>query len=371
MKEIQLHGEEGKARNYGDLSTDKSPKAQLSKVVQGEEDGKVHKVFFSSLTPNQEVESAHLNNCCLCFVWAAFSVAMNTSWNFLSNFLFFAGNVCYVWISLNDLHNDATGEFDDDLFNMLNFSGAILFLLNPVSDFLANWAENKAIEINESLHDADFISSNSDPPSLRKRDSVDSERHEMVSSENATLFTMSRDVDWNKWVAILFFFGSLLYLWQAFLDAYDEEAVYYDALDLIASHVFLIDSILAIIAWEVGRRADAGTSRQRWIFVLNPHMLDWSGWGDLLFLLGSILDAAVSYMHPPTYSARLIHTLELSSNLLWMVDAMLYTIGYCFGQDLRRKFGNKEYTSLAHVEDLEHMEAHSRDALGINEIELT
>lgn len=26
-------------------------------------------------------------------------------------------------------------------------------------------------------------------------------------------------------------------------------------------------------------------------------------------------------------------------------------IGYCFGQDLRRKFGNSEYTSLAHVEE--------------------
>ena len=28
-------------------------------------------------------------------------------------------------------------------------------------------------------------------------------------------------------------------------------------------------------------------------------------------------------------------------------------VGYCFGQDLRRKFGNSEYTSLSHVEEEE------------------
>ena len=103
-----------------------------------------------------QVDSAGLNNMCLCALWALFSLVMNTRWNFISNFLFFAGNVCYVWISVNDLKFDDTGQYDNELFNLLNFSGAILFLLNPVSDFLANWAENKATEINESLHDAEI-----------------------------------------------------------------------------------------------------------------------------------------------------------------------------------------------------------------------
>ena len=78
-------------------------------------------------------------------------------------------------------------------------------------------------------------------------------------------------------MAVLFFVGSVLYLWQAFLDAYYEDADYYDALDLVASHVFLLDSILAIVAWHVGRQQDIGTSRQRWICALNPRDLDWSG----------------------------------------------------------------------------------------------
>lgn len=201
---------------------------------------------------------------------------MNTRWNFISNFLFFAGNVCYVWISVNDLHFDDTGEYDDALFNFLNFSGAILFLLNPISDFLANWAENKAIEINESLHDTEMINSGSSGRNGKEAEvQPGSDKHDSVSANRVCFETT--EVDWNKWVAILFFVGSVLYLWQAFLDAYDEDAPYYDALDLAASHVFLLDSFLGIIAWQVGRLQDAGTSRQRWVFALHPGRLDWSG----------------------------------------------------------------------------------------------
>lgn len=201
----------------------------------------------------------------------------------------YIGNFFYVWISINDLKslNATTGEemdsgSDDTLFNFLNFSAAILFLLNPVSDFLANWAENKVTEMNDTLQHKDYstkdIHSKAETVSVKKQ-----------------LFTID-GLDWNKWVAIVFFVGSALYLWQAFLDAQLEDVTYYQALDITASHVFLFDSILALRAWYVARCDDAGTSRERRVFTFNPRKLDWSGWGDFLFFAGSILDAAVSYM---------------------------------------------------------------------------
>lgn len=221
------------------------------------DDGQVTKVFSSTLTPYEEVEDVRAGVFCLDCFQSGFSLLLNTRWPFISNFLFFAGNGLYVYESVLDLRSlDANSSEDESFYNFLNFTAAILFILNPVSDFLGNWAENEVSEMNDRLHHVEMGSKAQD--------------EHYANSEDAR-------VDWNKWVAIVFLLGSLLYLWQAGLDACDPESSYYVALDITASHVFLFDSILGLIAWRVGRQEDFGTSRQRWVFVWNPWLLDWSG----------------------------------------------------------------------------------------------
>lgn len=81
-----------------------------------------------------------------------------------------------------------------------------------------------------------------------------------------------------------------------------------------------------------------------------PKSLDWSGWGDWLFFIGSILDFSISFMD--NASDMLQFTFALISSLFWMIDAMFYLVGYTYGQDVRRRFDYGYYTSLSLVQDL-------------------
>mmetsp|Transcript_18133 Transcript_18133/g.20498 ORF Transcript_18133/g.20498 Transcript_18133/m.20498 type:complete len:183 (-) Transcript_18133:1268-1816(-) len=67
------------------------------------------------------------------------------------------------------------------------------------------------------------------------------------------------------------------------------------------------------------------------------------------FFVGSLLDAAISYME--NFPMKVQVVFALVSDFLWMLNAILYTIGYIYGQDVRKRFANKYYTSLVHVEE--------------------
>eukprot|EP00924_Labyrinthula_sp_SR-Ha-C_P007078 snap_masked-scaffold_8-processed-gene-8.39-mRNA-1 protein AED:1.00 eAED:1.00 QI:0/0/0/0/1/1/2/0/201 len=156
------------------------------------------------------------------------------------------------------------------------------------------------------------------------------------------------EFDYDKLVAQIFFIGSLFYLFLAFMDKYNPDFEWYDLIDKFTSHLFVVDAIAGILGWYTSRTTlnDALESNQvkfkRRLFSLDPYVLDFSGWGDWLFLLGSFLDAAISYLRNDELSWKL----TLVSDSLWTVDAILYCFAYYFGQSLRRKKENAYYTSL-------------------------
>jgi len=121
------------------------------------------------------------------------------------------------------------------------------------------------------------------------------------------------------------------------------------ALDIFASHLFILVSGLAVFGWKIDRDDNWGGSRQRLLLSCKPSKTDWSGWGDWSFFVGSLLDAAISYME--NFPMKVQVVFALVSDFLWMLNAILYTIGYIYGQDVRKRFANKYYTSLVHVEE--------------------
>lgn len=50
----------------------------------------------------------------------------------------------------------------------------------------------------------------------------------------------------------------------------------------------------------------------------------------------SSLCFVTQFRNPPVFSPRLIYSLELTSNILWMVDALLYTIGMYFYYETKK-----------------------------------
>ena len=115
----------------------------------------------------------------------------------------------------------------------------------------------------------------------------------------------------------------------------------------LASHVFVVDAAFAVVGWKVNRDRVRNTERERLLFSCNPLLLDWSGWGDWSFFFGSLLDAFISYLAGTPVKVQ--NYCALISDSLWTMNSILYTLGYCYGQDVRKRFANKYYTSLNHV----------------------
>lgn len=218
---------------------------------------------------------------------------------------------------------------NEDLKTFLNFFGAFLFLANPISDFMGNWAEDKVIEIHERISD-------NDSQTISEPHSKEDELEEEIIEEN--------QINYDKIVAIIFFFGSLIYVYLAFLDFYNPESNFYEPIDIFASHLFVIDSGIGLIGWNVNRMLTLNSARARYLLTFDPYLVDWSGYGDLSFFIGSIIDAIISYTEG--YPLKTQYYLSLYSDSLWLINSVLYTIGYCYGQDVRRRFANKYYTSL-------------------------
>eukprot|EP00511_Aplanochytrium_stocchinoi_P004250 CAMPEP_0204824086 /NCGR_PEP_ID=MMETSP1346-20131115/2135_1 /ASSEMBLY_ACC=CAM_ASM_000771 /TAXON_ID=215587 /ORGANISM="Aplanochytrium stocchinoi, Strain GSBS06" /LENGTH=476 /DNA_ID=CAMNT_0051951045 /DNA_START=283 /DNA_END=1713 /DNA_ORIENTATION=+ len=337
------------------------------------------------------------------------SFAINSRWVLCSNLLYFLGQACFLVSDIIDLRaldddisipdtgmNVSGGQQEDideevyagdpyyhwyediDTVQMyLCYAGAILFLLNPISDFMGSWAEEKVSQIHESLHyenrkverirkqthnysdNVDVHSSRptrvrGDNQEVGSGDERDSDRitHKKLNSGWWCCNVLGIDpeeVNWDMQVARLFFVGSVLQLWQTHLDWEDPDVYYYLALDIFASHLFILVSGLAVFGWKIDRDDNWGGSRQRLLLSCKPSKTDWSGWGDWSFFVGSLLDAAISYME--NFPMKVQVVFALVSDFLWMLNAILYTIGYIYGQDVRKRFANKYYTSLVHVEE--------------------
>lgn len=151
-------------------------------------------------------------------------------------------------------------------------------------------------------------------------------------------------INYDQLTATLFFLASILYVYLAYLDGYNSESYLFAPISIFASHLFVLISFLTLVGWKVNREENEDTPQQRYLLAPDPYQLDWSGWGDWSLLVGSLIDAGISYTDdwPP----RTQYFLSLFSDLFWMLNAVLYTVGYVYGQDVRRRFASKYYTSL-------------------------
>lgn len=133
-----------------------------------------------------------------------------------------------------------------------------------VSDFMQYWAEMQVTQIIEEKDHVD-----------KRCDSMD-KRHESIDGimdckdDNHTnkLSTMllsidMEEVNWDKWTAIVFFLGSSLSLFQAYLDWKHPTIYYYQALDILTSTLFVVDSIICLIGWAVARKVNLNTVEER------------------------------------------------------------------------------------------------------------
>lgn len=221
-----------------------------------------------------------------------------------SNTAFFLGSIFYVWIAISDVVAYESGSMDDDAFSsespsmspsdenskgddeygawdelnllfsykVVSCAGAFGYVANAIIDFAMATMEMKA--------------------EVRRGRYGDDPRLELGV---ALTFGIAASCD---------FVGAL---------TFDEDAPSYTA-SSAAVHVYLLNALLVI----TGRR---------------PNFASWpeafTGAGDILFLIGSVIDVVISYFLTPEAALPTLKTMawwNLASAVLWFVDSILYIL---------------------------------------------
>jgi hypothetical protein len=149
--------------------------------------------------------------------------------------------------------------------------------------------------------------------------------------------------DWALNGYALFVIGSILYYIEAIApyipDSTSDDAaeIYYDGvlyedkasakMDLTACVIFLVESIIYIVGWHLGRR-----ELRREALQLRPYHEDWNFWGNWLFFFGSIIYQIISVMQYNGLEEYVCNVLNLFNSLLFLLDSVLYTFAMFHGE---------------------------------------
>lgn len=144
------------------------------------------------------------------------------------------------------------------------------------------------------------------------------------------------DIDFRLWQSVFFLLPSALYVVECFLDPNVVVVSrlnlmrsegwscpdFATAVDHTASCLFLVGSFVSIAGRYVAIRQ---TARENSLVVFQvwkaEHFFDvnWSAYGDGLFVIGSVFAVHCSFTPD--------RTVEITSDVLWLVDAVLYMFG--------------------------------------------
>ena len=261
-----------------------------------------------------------------------------------SNLLFLVGASIQTYLAIWDVvdatadaadsaeeddKNAATEYLDDFLdhdvssrvYYLLNSMGPFLFILNAIVD--VKWATTLPPSRDGGLELHGHISSVFRGLPFRA-----------VLNREEGAYTVEADVLGKLWdlaSAVTFGLGASLEFYGTFFDDDDPNAVHAKGffltgyrVNMIAMHIYLISGLLAVHKDRSLICYPGGSIARRLIAC-----------GMMLFLMGSILDCVISYLYDPELvsnnilSELTLSWCNLSSNLLWNVDAIFYVMADC------------------------------------------
>eukprot|EP00899_Mesostigma_viride_P029541 jgi/Mesvir1/9772/Mv12225-RA.1 len=140
-------------------------------------------------------------------------------------------------------------------------------------------------------------------------------------------------VDWWMHSNIFFFFGTSFDISMGAIDTFSGDAdvdVIEAFLDGMSGMSWFLSSLFALFQWAIDRRARAFYGAKYQFALFRPgerdgitYLFHWSGWGDWLFLPGTMLYAVGTYAC--LYWNQVgCDTIELSAGLCFLVDSWLY-----------------------------------------------
>ena len=218
--------------------------------------------------------------------------------SFPSNIFFLIGSACYIILSVMDFkwadyysddgyyYKYVSNEEEEvsskiDYYSCLSILGSVLFFLNAAIDMSLCFYYVKTDETNE-----------------------------------LTLWHKDLRVDSSS--AFFFGCGALMDLSRALASPPEEpNADASGMLDIVSSHLYFFSAVCAMTGLTFDRKNK--------VAMLNLT-------GDVMFMVGSLIDIIVSYISDPDIVAANYHILLrfwLFSSVLWFVDAALYLLANC------------------------------------------
>lgn len=221
------------------------------------------------------------------------------------------------------------------LYNMLSVFACVLYILNPIFDFLGILVDPPVVKksIGAAEQDAEDLLTLTPKDKDEVHFGVDetSDRYEDPQQKPCceSVVESLEQIWWDFWCPLWFLGASLIYITMAVGDIKDNiDAQTYFILDIWASHLFVADAVCGVLYWWVCRQRNDGTSVSVLFCTKDTALreVDWTGWGDLLFLAGAAVDALNCYL----YQRDVVwgNYLNLFTSLLWAIDCVLYFISY-------------------------------------------
>lgn len=137
-------------------------------------------------------------------------------------------------------------------------------------------------------------------------------------------------IDWNFYGNLFFMLPAMGYTITAVMWALHEDTekqLIYETIDTISSHLYVLDAVLYTVSWWLFRRDNRGTAQETRLFVCSIRELDWCGWGNILFIIGSFCYAANSWICINVGdSATACNVSNLLGAVLFLVDSALFFV---------------------------------------------
>lgn len=219
------------------------------------------------------------------------------------------------------------------LYNIMTIVACVLYILNPIFDFLGILVPppNQDVGMAEPEGEPE-PDQEGEPDTKDDNENIDDkavEEYDVPVQEGCydrVIDTLDQ-VWWDFWCPLWFLAASWMYITLAINDMMgniDPQVGF--ILDIWASHLFVVDATCGVIYWWVSRQRSSGTA-ELFLFTRVPRQVDWTGWGDLLFLAGAAVDAINCYLYELSSWGPY---LNLFTSLLWTLDCILYFISYKF-----------------------------------------
>ena len=300
-------------------------------------------------------------------------IALRTDWSGISNWLFMVSMIFYVVNScwwLNDVHHlpyfsSLSGRHIAAISGLI---GAVGFTLEPIVDIVGCWVE---------AWDNVLWTAQQDAENLPRLHHDDANSPATSYTTRSPLQLMLRNAYF--WAAVLFFIGSVLYMWYALVpfiygdycdacgfvwewmwfacvdeahgwpdlrrqlqtgnssdlphgrpakwpkDAGQDHG--YCAVLWFGSLIFLVDSLIALGAWWTTRaETDEFLGYQRTLWPCRCRRpwaaIDWGGWGAWGFVAGAVLGIVNGFVTNNLWD----NILTLAAQVLWCVDAVFFLL---------------------------------------------